>query len=286
MIFNMARGQQDYFQSTRGGGHGDYRHIVLAPDGHRRGRRAHAARVPPRRQVAQPGARLRRLPARPHQEAVDVDADRRSPPLPAKDWAVDGSPIGHRASRASSRRSASTRPGSPSAGIEKHLRSTSSPKQDRIMAEEVRVETRLPRRRRDRDRRVRPAGQVREVRRRRSCAPRARRSATSARSRCGRSRTTRSPTPPTARARVGVVRALRRPDDRRRAPRRPRAARRSTFIGGISTDGSGFGVGPPPRRRADPRADPRVAPRRAACLRSPTTRGSSDARRDTESGSR
>ena len=31
VIFNMARGQQDYFQSTRGGGHGDYRHIVLAP---------------------------------------------------------------------------------------------------------------------------------------------------------------------------------------------------------------------------------------------------------------
>ncbi len=31
VIFNMARGGQDYFQSTRGGGHGDYRHIVLAP---------------------------------------------------------------------------------------------------------------------------------------------------------------------------------------------------------------------------------------------------------------
>jgi 2-oxoglutarate ferredoxin oxidoreductase subunit alpha len=31
VIFNMSRGQGDYFQSTRGGGHGDYRHIVLAP---------------------------------------------------------------------------------------------------------------------------------------------------------------------------------------------------------------------------------------------------------------
>ena len=31
VIFNMSRGQADYFQSTRGGGHGDYRHIVLAP---------------------------------------------------------------------------------------------------------------------------------------------------------------------------------------------------------------------------------------------------------------
>ena len=27
----MARGQGDYYQATRGGGHGDYRHMVLAP---------------------------------------------------------------------------------------------------------------------------------------------------------------------------------------------------------------------------------------------------------------
>lgn len=31
VIFNMSRGQSDYFQATRGGGHGDYRHLVLAP---------------------------------------------------------------------------------------------------------------------------------------------------------------------------------------------------------------------------------------------------------------
>jgi 2-oxoglutarate ferredoxin oxidoreductase subunit alpha len=31
VIFNIARGQYDYYQSTRGGGHGDYRQIVLAP---------------------------------------------------------------------------------------------------------------------------------------------------------------------------------------------------------------------------------------------------------------
>jgi len=31
VVLNMARSQGDYFQSTRGGGHGDYRHIVLAP---------------------------------------------------------------------------------------------------------------------------------------------------------------------------------------------------------------------------------------------------------------
>lgn len=31
VVVNMARAQGDYFQATRGGGHGDYRHIVLAP---------------------------------------------------------------------------------------------------------------------------------------------------------------------------------------------------------------------------------------------------------------
>lgn len=31
VVFNMARGQGDYFQATRGGGHGDYRLVVLAP---------------------------------------------------------------------------------------------------------------------------------------------------------------------------------------------------------------------------------------------------------------
>jgi len=31
LAVNMARGQADYFQSTRGGGHGDYRFVVLSP---------------------------------------------------------------------------------------------------------------------------------------------------------------------------------------------------------------------------------------------------------------
>jgi 2-oxoglutarate ferredoxin oxidoreductase subunit alpha len=32
VVLNMARGQGDYYQTTRGGGHGDYHHIVLAPN--------------------------------------------------------------------------------------------------------------------------------------------------------------------------------------------------------------------------------------------------------------
>lgn len=31
VVLNMARAQGDYYQATRGGGHGDYRHLVLAP---------------------------------------------------------------------------------------------------------------------------------------------------------------------------------------------------------------------------------------------------------------
>ena len=31
VVLNMSRGQADYWQATRGGGHGDYRHLVLAP---------------------------------------------------------------------------------------------------------------------------------------------------------------------------------------------------------------------------------------------------------------
>src|SRR6202795_625116 len=31
VVVNMARGQSDYYQSTRGGGHGDYFHIILCP---------------------------------------------------------------------------------------------------------------------------------------------------------------------------------------------------------------------------------------------------------------
>lgn len=31
VVLNMGRAQADYFQATRGGGHGDYRHVVLSP---------------------------------------------------------------------------------------------------------------------------------------------------------------------------------------------------------------------------------------------------------------
>jgi 2-oxoglutarate ferredoxin oxidoreductase subunit alpha len=90
VIFNMARGQGDYFQATRGGGHGDYRHIVLAP--------INVAEAVELTQLAFHLADRWRHPVLIYgdylvahtAEAVEIDRmDFGS--LPAKDWAVDGS---------------------------------------------------------------------------------------------------------------------------------------------------------------------------------------------------
>jgi 2-oxoglutarate/2-oxoacid ferredoxin oxidoreductase subunit alpha len=93
VIFNMARGQQDYYQATRGGGHGDYRHIVLAPQDVREG----VEHV----QLAFHLADKWRNPVLVYgdyllahtQEAISIET-LEFPPLPPKDWAVDGSRSG------------------------------------------------------------------------------------------------------------------------------------------------------------------------------------------------
>ena len=140
VIFNMARGQQDYYQATRGGGHGDYRHIVLAPQDVARGRRARAARVPPRRQVAQPGARLRRLPPRAHagggrrssRSTFPDAARRRTGRSTARASGTGRVAVGHAA-----RRRAST--ASPRSG--RRARRSTSRRRSPLMEREVRVET-------------------------------------------------------------------------------------------------------------------------------------------------
>jgi 2-oxoglutarate/2-oxoacid ferredoxin oxidoreductase subunit alpha len=98
VIFNMARGQQDYYQATRGGGHGDYRHIVLAPQDVTEG----VELV----QLAFHLADKWRNPALIYgdyllahtQEALSIERIEFSE-LPAKDWAVDGSSSGSRMSK-------------------------------------------------------------------------------------------------------------------------------------------------------------------------------------------
>jgi 2-oxoglutarate ferredoxin oxidoreductase subunit alpha len=93
VIFNMARGQQDYYQATRGGGHGDYRHIVLAPQDVREG----VEHV----QLAFHLADKWRNPVLLYgdyllahtQEALTIDKVD-FPLLPAKEWAVTGARSG------------------------------------------------------------------------------------------------------------------------------------------------------------------------------------------------
>jgi len=99
VVFNMARGQQDYYQATRGGGHGDYRHIVLAPQDVTEG----VELV----QLAFHLADKWRNPALLYgdyliahtQEAITIEP-MSFPELPGKDWAVDGRMSGTGVSRA------------------------------------------------------------------------------------------------------------------------------------------------------------------------------------------
>jgi 2-oxoglutarate ferredoxin oxidoreductase subunit alpha len=138
VIFNMARGQSDYFQATRGGGHGDYRHIVLAP--------MDITEAAELTQLAFYLSDKWRHPVLIYgdyltahiQEAVAVERIEFGA-LPAKPWAVDGALGG-------SGRSRSVSPlglgklGQPAPGIERHLREIVA-KQDDIATNEVRVES-------------------------------------------------------------------------------------------------------------------------------------------------
>jgi 2-oxoglutarate ferredoxin oxidoreductase subunit alpha len=90
VVFNMARGQADYHQATRGGGHGDYHHVVLAPADVREAtaltQRAFDLADRWRNPVLVYGDFLL---AHTH-EAVSIEP-LDAAPLPPKDWAVDGS---------------------------------------------------------------------------------------------------------------------------------------------------------------------------------------------------
>jgi 2-oxoglutarate ferredoxin oxidoreductase subunit alpha len=137
VIFNMARGQQDYFQATRGGGHGDYRHIVLAPQDVREGvelvQLAFHLADKWRNPVLVYGDYLLAHT----QEALTIET-MTFPELPPKDWAVDGTTSG-------SGRSKSVTPlgvgkhGQPALGQEGKFQyiATKTP----MMEREVRVET-------------------------------------------------------------------------------------------------------------------------------------------------
>ena len=90
VVFNMARGQQDYFQCTRGGGWGDYRTICLAPKD--------VVEAVEQTQLLFHLADLYRAPVLMYGDyliahtymSVDVKGTDFGP-LPPKDWALDGS---------------------------------------------------------------------------------------------------------------------------------------------------------------------------------------------------
>ena len=138
VVFNMARGQQDYFQATRGGGHGDYRHIVLAP--------LDIAEAVELTQLAFHLADKWRNPvlvygdyllAHTH-EAVSVEPVE-FPQLPSKAWAVDGSGGGTGDSRLVTPLGLAKH-GHEAPGIERHLRGITAKHAD-IEREEQRAET-------------------------------------------------------------------------------------------------------------------------------------------------
>jgi 2-oxoglutarate ferredoxin oxidoreductase subunit alpha len=89
VVLNMARAQGDYWQATRGGGHGDYRHLVLAPvdvaEAVELVGRAFALAAAWRNPVVVLGDYYIAHTAR----AVDIPAPDPSPSTPA-DWALTG----------------------------------------------------------------------------------------------------------------------------------------------------------------------------------------------------
>jgi 2-oxoglutarate ferredoxin oxidoreductase subunit alpha len=91
VVFTMGRGQQDYFQCTRGGGWGDYRTITLAP--------ASVTEADELTRLAFDLADRWLTPVIVYgdhligftQMTVDLDRDGAGPAMPDKPWALDGS---------------------------------------------------------------------------------------------------------------------------------------------------------------------------------------------------
>jgi len=131
---NMCRGQGDYFQATRGGGHGDYRFIVLAP--------ASAQEAVDLAQLAFYLAEKWRNPVMimgdfllSHTSEIVEFRAPAFPELPAKSWAITG---------ANGRRGITLSPLGPAEKLTTDIATTlahATDKHTAIKAEEVRVDT-------------------------------------------------------------------------------------------------------------------------------------------------
>jgi 2-oxoglutarate ferredoxin oxidoreductase subunit alpha len=98
VVLNMARGQGDYFQATRGGGHGDYRHPVLAPADMTEAVRLIQYAFHLADRWRNPVMFMGDYYLAHVQEAVEI-APVDFGALPAKDWALDGTSSGHGSAR-------------------------------------------------------------------------------------------------------------------------------------------------------------------------------------------
>ena len=165
VIFNLARSQGDYYQATRGGGHGDYRHVVLAP--------VDITETVELTQLAFHLADRWRNPVLVYGDYLTADVQESVAiepidfgPVPEKRWAVDGSGTGSGHAAAPLPARARQQP-APS-------RSGSRPTCGAIAAREARRDPaaggtrrdRVPRRRGDGRRRLRQPGPVRAGRHR------------------------------------------------------------------------------------------------------------------------
>jgi 2-oxoglutarate ferredoxin oxidoreductase subunit alpha len=140
VIFDMARGQGDYYQATRGGGHGDYRHIVLAPmdifESVELTQLAFELADRWRNPVVIMGDYLLAHTS----EAVEIPPALDVSELPTKEWAVDGSRAGTTRSRLVSPLGFAKHGQEGPGGIEAHQRAIAD-KHRRMAASEVRVES-------------------------------------------------------------------------------------------------------------------------------------------------
>ena len=138
VIFDMARGQGDYFQATRGGGHGDYRHIVLAPLDISEAVRLTQAAFELADRWRTPVLVMGDYLLAHTSEAVELPEARHG--VPSKDWAVDGSLGGSGRSRLVSSLGFAKHGQPGPGGIEAHQRAIAA-KLRRIADTEVQFES-------------------------------------------------------------------------------------------------------------------------------------------------
>jgi 2-oxoglutarate/2-oxoacid ferredoxin oxidoreductase subunit alpha len=99
VIFTVGRMQQDYFQSTRGGGWGDYRTLCMAPKDVGEAFALTQCLFHLADKYRMPAILLTDGMLARTQVSVDLTPQVFNDPLPAKDWALDGSGTGTRNSK-------------------------------------------------------------------------------------------------------------------------------------------------------------------------------------------